>query len=34
MFCRSYYRNLFLLAVNEIDSPQVESDFPVTVIGK
>lgn len=34
MFSLSYYANLFLLALNEIDFPRVESDFPVTVIGK
>lgn len=34
MFSLSYYVNLFLLAIPEIDSPQVESDFSVTLIGK
>lgn len=34
MFSLSYYANLFLLAILEIDSPQVESDFSVTLIGK
>lgn len=34
MFSPFYFASLVLLTINEIDSHQVESDFPVTVIGK